>query len=578
MGSFLSSICSESDYISILKQIKTIENKFNEINRKSTSNIQYEEKFEELVSKLKNPECTDVYDTTEKAKELLIKMRQNGDNSLNNIETDIKELYIKIGNFLTNTTIREKQKQIIELKELEMRLLKECSELMKEYSKDKTFKDPFMVEVFSELNDFKKYILDTKKIRSDSYFSEIENSIKNIDPNDKESFLPSSKKLKETEFNQNEKKLLKKKNNNNSSEYKPLLKIEQTLSSKLGLNNKQKKDRKLNKSLEEKFRNILENNDTEEIIYQKNKTNFNNNQTEELFQKKKSSRKNINNNNQLENVFKNKKNQETDTTKLNQINELSQRRRTSAKKTENNNQFESLYKDKKKEETNVNQTEELWKRKRNTETNVNQVNDSVKKDTKSNKEIKKEITNSFKDILHLLKENADEQTFDNLVKMSQKIKPSGKKISFQENNNETEVLPHKDNVKFIKSSYKGKDKYGDFKWEIEGNTDPRTLYIFNDDVNLHKTSKKGKGESSIRQYNKYGQYRKRPFSAGISISDKVPFKDLTPKVKKIIDSDIKEIKDLVEQYNFKKIKYTVKPSDGIEPSIQKYILNELENI
>ena len=215
---------------------------------------------------------------------------------------------------------------------------------------------------------------------------------------------------------------------------------------------------------------------------------------------------------------------------------------------------------------------------RNTETNVNEKDELLKKDIKSNKEIKKEITNSFKDILHLLKENVEEQTFDDLVKMSQKIKPSKKKISFKENNNETEVLPHKDNVKFIKSSYKGKDKYGDFKWEIEGNTDPRTLYIFNDDVNLHKTSKKGKGESSIRQYNKYGQYKKRPFSAGISISDKVPFKDLTPKVKKIIDGDIKEIKDLVDQHNFKKIKYTVKSSDSIEPSIQNYILNELENI
>ena len=560
MGSFLSSICSESDYISILKQIKTIENKFNEINRKSTYNIQYEEKFEELVSKLKNPECTDVYDTTEKAKELLVKMRQNGDSSLNSIETDIKELYIKIGNFLTNTTIREKQKKIIELKQLEMKLLKECSELMREYSKDKTFKDPFMVEVFSELNDFKKYILDTKKIRSDSYFSEIENSIKNIDPNDKESFLQSNKNLKQVISNQNEKKLQE--NNNNSSEYKPLLKIEQTLSSKLGLNNKPKKDTKLNKSLEETFRNVLENNDTEEIIYKKKDTNLNNNQTQQLFQKKKSSRKYINNNNnQLENIFKNKKNRETDATKLNQINELLRKKKITDRNTENNNQLENIF-----------------KKKKNQGTNINQTNDSFKNKTKSNKEIKKEVTNSFKDIAHLLKENTDEQTFDDLVKMSQKIKPSTRKISFKENNNETEVLPHKDNVKFIKSSYKGKDKYGDFKWEIEGNTDPRTLYIFNDDVNLHKTSKKGKGESSIRQYNKYGQYKKRPFSAGISISDKVPFKDLTPKVKKIIDGDIKEIKDLVDQHNFKKIKYTVKSSDSIEPSIQKYILNELENI
>lgn len=559
MGSFLSSICSESDYINILKQIKTIENKFNEINKKSSSNIEYEEKFEELVSKLKNPECTDVQETTEKAKELLIKMRENGDNSLNSIETDIKELYIKIGNFLTNTTIREKQKKIIELKELEMKLLKECSELMKEYSKDKTFKDPFMVEVFSELNDFKKYILDTKKIRSDTYFSEIENSIKNIDPNDKDFLLQSNKNLKQVISNQNEKEL--EKNNNNSSDYKPLLKIEQTLSSKLGLNNKPKKKTKINKSLQEKLKQVLENNETEEIIYKKKDTEFNNNQTNELFQKKKSSRKDTYNNNQFENTFKKKKKQEINATNFNQINELLRKKKITDRNTENNNQLENIFKKKKNQGTNINQTNDLFKNKK-----------------KLNKDIKKEVTNSFKDIAHLLKENTDEQTFDDLVKMSKKIKPSTKKISFQERNNDTEILPHKDNVKFIKSSYKGKDKHGDFRWEIEGNIDPRTLYIFNDDVNLHKTSKKGRGESSIRQYNKYGQYKKRPFSAGISISDKVPFKDLTGKVKKIIDSDIKEIKDLVDEYNFKKIKYTVKPSDSIEPSIQKYILNELENI
>ena len=156
--------------------------------------------------------------------------------------------------------------------------------------------------------------------------------------------------------------------------------------------------------------------------------------------------------------------------------------------------------------------------------------------------------------------------------------PSSKKITFQ-NNQDTEVLPYKkENVKLIKSSYKGKDKYGDFRWEIEGNTDPGTLYIFNDDVRFHKTDKKGKGERSIRQYNKYGKYKNRPYSAGISVYNKNPFKELSDKVKNIIDSDIDEIKDLVKKFKFKKIKYTVKSDENIEPSIQRYILTELENI
>ena len=560
MGSFLSSICSEAEYIGILKQIKIIENKFNEMNKNSTHNIQYEEKFEELVSKLKNPECTDIYETTQKAKELLVKMKQNGNNSLNSIETDIKELYIKIGNFLTNSTIREKQKKIIELKKLEMKLLKECSELMKEYSKDKTFKDPFMVEVFSELNDFKKYILDTKKIRSEGYFSEIENSLKNIDPNDKESFLQSSTKLKQ--INENEKKINKKKNND-TSDYKPLLKIEQTLSSKLGINNKKEKPNFI--SLEDKFKEVLKNNinnNQTEIIKYKKKNN--NNQIEELFSKKKK----MNNNNQIEELFSKKRK----TNNNNQTEELFSKK----KRYNNNNQTEELF-SKKKRYNNNNQTEELFSKKKRYNNN-NQTEELFSKKKKMNNNVKKEVTNYFKQITDLLKENREEQTFDDLVKMSKSIKPSKKKISFQENNNETEVIPHKDNVTFIKSSYKGKDKYGDFKWEIEGNTDPKTLYIFNDDVNLHKTAKKGKGETSIRQYNKYGQYKKRPYSAGISISDRKPFTELTPKVKKIIDSDIDEIKDLIEKHNFKKIKYTVKSDENVEPSIQKYILNELENI
>ena len=48
-------------------------------------------------------------------------------------QKNIKDLQVYIGEFITNKEIRKKQKQLKILKELELNLLNECSDLIEEY-------------------------------------------------------------------------------------------------------------------------------------------------------------------------------------------------------------------------------------------------------------------------------------------------------------------------------------------------------------------------------------------------------------------------------------------------------------
>ena len=66
---------------------------------------------------------------------------------------------------------------------MELKLLNECTELMKEYKDgmDSNIKDPFMEEINSELIDFQEYLNNMKKLKTKSFYNEIANSIKTID-------------------------------------------------------------------------------------------------------------------------------------------------------------------------------------------------------------------------------------------------------------------------------------------------------------------------------------------------------------------------------------------------------------
>lgn len=89
-----------------------------------------------------------------------------------------------------------------------------------------------------------------------------------------------------------------------------------------------------------------------------------------------------------------------------------------------------------------------------------------------------------------------------------------------------------------------------------------SLFIFNDNVQDHETSRRGAGNAIIRPYNKYGcEY---PRSAGIPTGYYrgygQGFKKLTPRVKAIIDSAILEIRDLIDEYEYDTIYFSAKPA------------------
>ena len=116
-------------------------------------------------------------------------------------------------------------------------------------------------------------------------------------------------------------------------------------------------------------------------------------------------------------------------------------------------------------------------------------------------------------------------------------------------------------LKVTPSEFKGEGQSGDFLWEIENNTHPGTLYIFNDNVQHHNTSKTGGGSAAVRPFNKYSEMRPVR-SAGICTgSQGLGFLLLDQAigdetVREIIDSNVAEIKDLLRSGNYNQVKYS----------------------
>jgi DNA ligase (NAD+) len=141
----------------------------------------------------------------------------------------------------------------------------------------------------------------------------------------------------------------------------------------------------------------------------------------------------------------------------------------------------------------------------------------------------------------------------------------------------------REDIKVVASIYTKSGSMGDFKWEIEQNVEPKTLYIFNDNVSSHKLATKGKGNAVIRPYNKYGK-GKIIRSAGISTgyNTKGGFDSLNPEVKKIIDSEIDEIYELLDTGKYDTIKYSG-TKDGslgtnifiVHDDVKRYIVENL---
>tara|TARA_B110001450_G_scaffold22852_1_gene20394 strand:- start:2689 stop:5850 length:3162 start_codon:yes stop_codon:yes gene_type:complete len=116
-------------------------------------------------------------------------------------------------------------------------------------------------------------------------------------------------------------------------------------------------------------------------------------------------------------------------------------------------------------------------------------------------------------------------------------------------------------INIIPSVYLKPQQLGDFEWEIKHNKRGKdTLYIFNDNHEDHKTDDKGGGNGKIRIYNKYSKYYPLVRSIGISTGWKArfPFKEEDKvKWKKIVDKEVKEIKQLLETGKYNNLVFSV---------------------
>ena len=488
MGNFLASICTDSEYINIINELRKIERLFQEFNLKSKLSMKYEEKFEILVQKIKNPDCHDIESSIHDARRILSKLKQFHNDDVQEIDNAIKNLYILIGNYLVDNHIRKKHEKINSLKKIEIKLLKDCSSLMNKYQKSLKPDDPFLTEMKSEIDLFRNYMSDIKNMSSKSYFNEITRSVDKIDKNSLKE-ITENKNL--TKISNTEKTLdgINIKNNN------PITRLENTLLSKIDSLDKNKTSKKKSSSLRS-LKKLSESNSLDDS---------------KLF----SPSDNISPSRPLS-LFKN----------------ISQK---------NTKQPNSIY-------------------------------------------------SEFKNIIQKNDTNTD---LDRLFKLEKKLNPT-RKVSFntnispKQNNKLSNIfskieneLEKKNKLDIVKSCFKGKDKIGDFEYEIKENLYPKTLYIFHDNLKFHKTSKEGENENSIRKYNKYGEFSSSPRSAGITIGydNKNPFTELTPEVKNIINEDIEEIQTLLSKHNFNTLKYTISNiNDNIPPPIKEYILSSLENL
>jgi hypothetical protein len=113
-------------------------------------------------------------------------------------------------------------------------------------------------------------------------------------------------------------------------------------------------------------------------------------------------------------------------------------------------------------------------------------------------------------------------------------------------------------VKVVGVQYTSPNTYGDFKWMIKQPEYSDALFIFNDNEEHHETDKQGLGNAVIRPWNKYGS-AEIPRSAGIPTGTlkKGGYNMLTNSVQNVIDDAIIEIKELIQNYNYSTIYYSV---------------------
>lgn len=124
-------------------------------------------------------------------------------------------------------------------------------------------------------------------------------------------------------------------------------------------------------------------------------------------------------------------------------------------------------------------------------------------------------------------------------------------------------------VEIIGVVFTERGEYGDFTWMIEQKEFDDALFIFNDNIEDHRSSHCGGGNAAIRVYNRFGTHLKYPRSAGIptgslegfvykgKVYESGGFEVFDDVVKKIIDFSIVEICNLVRKHGYKRIFYSM---------------------
>jgi len=119
-------------------------------------------------------------------------------------------------------------------------------------------------------------------------------------------------------------------------------------------------------------------------------------------------------------------------------------------------------------------------------------------------------------------------------------------------------------IEIISNIYKGREQVGDFYWMYHQDEYKDVLFIFNDNEEYHNTNRRGAGNAIMRKYNKYNYNLDRPRSAGIPTGTLKDggYNELNSHVIVQVDNAIKEIKEIIKKYNYKKICYSAE-KDGV---------------
>jgi hypothetical protein len=140
-------------------------------------------------------------------------------------------------------------------------------------------------------------------------------------------------------------------------------------------------------------------------------------------------------------------------------------------------------------------------------------------------------------------------------------------------------------MKVIGTVFNGKNKEGDFEWQIKSGTYEDSLFIFNEDESRATWKKAGRGNAVIRKYNRYAV--EKPRAVGVFTGTKAGgYTALTDGVRSKIDGCIKEIRDTIKRYGYTSVYYSAKTRDGllgtsifqVDEKVLEYITQQLQSL